>query len=368
MKSPDDYLDEIQAIRAENNAVWMRLVRLAWRVAPDEARKLSQEITENDRRITELSAAMSAEPATAVRRVILPGGGILHTWAVREAQALGLVPVVTDRDPACLCAKMSGVEFHEIDCYDVEAHLRLLERTSRVVGAFCAGAETHEAVAVLSEALGRPSNRHAARLIRNKRDQKERLLSAGIPTPAFAQSGQAIFKPTHGSGSRGVRRVASVPPRWDGGHYEEILEGPEQSVEILLHGGESIPFNVVDRHFTWVDDQPLEWGHTNPSKLPDETQFALYRLAHQTASAFGVAHGFFKIDSILVDGEPHVLECTPRLSGGFDSQVSTPLSSGRNPIRFGLQLACDLPLDWKLLERTKNESVTIIHRPHLATP
>jgi hypothetical protein len=366
MKSPDEFLDEIQAIRAENNKTWMQLVRLAWRVAPEEARKLSQEITENDKRITELSAAMSAEPAAAVRRVILPGGGILHTYAVKEAQALGLVPVVTDRDPACPCAKMPGVEFHEIDCYDVEAHLRLLLRTSHVVGAFCAGAETYEVVAALSEATGRPSHRHAASLIRNKRSQKERLIAHSIPTPQFAQQGPAIFKPTHGSGSRGVLRVESVPPRWDGGHYEEILEGPEQSVEILLHGGESIPFNIVDRRFSWVGDQPLELGHTNPSKLPKETQDALYSLAHRTASAFGIEHGFFKIDSILHHGVPHVLECTPRLSGGFDSQVSTPLSSGRNPIRFGLQLACDLPLDLKLLERTKSDSVTIIHRPHLA--
>ena len=42
---------------------------------------------------------------------------------------------------------------------------------------------------------------------------------------------------------------------------------------------------------------------------------------------------------------PKILEVTPRLSGGFDSQKTTPISSGRNFIRAAMRLSLGLPID-----------------------
>ena len=47
-------IDKIQAIRTKNNRAWMNLLRLAMRDAPEEAKKIMSEITENDRQINEL--------------------------------------------------------------------------------------------------------------------------------------------------------------------------------------------------------------------------------------------------------------------------------------------------------------------------
>jgi len=48
-------LDEIQEIRARNNVPWMNIMRLAFRVAPEGARKLMAEITDMDNQITRLT-------------------------------------------------------------------------------------------------------------------------------------------------------------------------------------------------------------------------------------------------------------------------------------------------------------------------
>lgn len=387
MRTPNEIIDEIERIRGSNNTVWMRLVRLAWELDPTTARSISSEITKNDAKILTLSTELAAHDAetlgrelaaswdsyttkSAKLRVLLPGGGILHTWAVKEALALGLIPVVTDRDPDCPCAKIPGVEFHEIDCYDEEKFAGLA-----FDAAFCGGADTHVVVARAHDILGERERRwvttETARTCKDKLLAKQALLRAGVPTARLSTGvGRAIWKPRSLSGSRGVRQVDCVnagSPEGPGENfYEEFLEGPEQSVEVLL-GPYSRAINIVDRHFVWVDDQPLEVGHTNPTRLDELTQKELYNLAYSAAAAVGAKAGFFKIDSILTKDGPKVLECTPRLSGGYDSQLSTPLSSGRNLLRYGLQLACGMEPDPKLLERTKADRVTVIHRPELAS-
>lgn len=47
-------IDDIQRIRANNNKVWMDLVRLAVRVAPAEAKAIFGRITDNDEQVSAL--------------------------------------------------------------------------------------------------------------------------------------------------------------------------------------------------------------------------------------------------------------------------------------------------------------------------
>jgi len=50
----EQLVNEIQVIRADNNKVWMNLVRLALRVAPKEAKAFFNEITDNDQKVSAL--------------------------------------------------------------------------------------------------------------------------------------------------------------------------------------------------------------------------------------------------------------------------------------------------------------------------
>jgi hypothetical protein len=47
-------IGKISEIRVANNAVWMRLLELALRAAPSEAKALVAEINENDQKVSAL--------------------------------------------------------------------------------------------------------------------------------------------------------------------------------------------------------------------------------------------------------------------------------------------------------------------------
>jgi hypothetical protein len=52
--TPEEALDKVFEIRVANNNPWKKLMKLALRVAPREARDLCIEITENDLRVSHL--------------------------------------------------------------------------------------------------------------------------------------------------------------------------------------------------------------------------------------------------------------------------------------------------------------------------
>jgi len=73
----------------------------------------------------------------------------------------------------------------------------------------------------------------------------------------------------------------------------------------------------------------------------------LFRLTEQCADAVQADFGPFKVDAIWPadSDEPYVLEATCRWSGGFDSQETTPLATGRDFLGFGLRQAAGEAID-----------------------
>lgn len=55
----DNVIDQIEEIRRRNNRLWMDLLRLALREAPEEAKRILGDITKNDRKVSELTALLS---------------------------------------------------------------------------------------------------------------------------------------------------------------------------------------------------------------------------------------------------------------------------------------------------------------------
>ena len=61
-KQIDYYLkiiDEVEKVRTKNNVNWMDVLRLAFRYAPDEAKKLMKKINLEDNKISELFEKLS---------------------------------------------------------------------------------------------------------------------------------------------------------------------------------------------------------------------------------------------------------------------------------------------------------------------
>ena len=54
-----EILNEVEEIRRENNKHWMDILRLAFEKAPYEAKKLMSQITEKDKKISELTEKLA---------------------------------------------------------------------------------------------------------------------------------------------------------------------------------------------------------------------------------------------------------------------------------------------------------------------
>lgn len=301
--------------------------------------------------------------------IIIIGGGLLQIPAVEAAHSLGLAALVTDRNPHAP-AVIRGHPRNEypvadaswaIDTYDVEAHLNTFVNPVETMGynirgVFTEGADVEVTVAAVANALGLPGiSIEAAKNCKNKIRMRECFDRVGLsPVNWISMINPYLFKPpciikpSDNCASRGTHIILdnqftdaavidaianSTDGRW---LIEELLEGPQQSVEILFDShGLCHWLNIVDRPFNGV----IELGHINPSNLPELDRIALFQLAERAAAAVGVHFGAFKCDTIWTKDGPRILECTARLSGGFDCQYTTPMATGRNFIRAAMKIA-----------------------------
>lgn len=319
------------------------------------------------------------------RAILIVCGGLLQVEAVEAAHDLGLHVVMTDArldSPAMLLAD----EPVELDIYDVEGHVRLvddLRMRHDLVGVFTEGADVEVTVAASAARAGLPGIPvESARNTKDKARMRACFDRAGIANPGWAEVSNAeeaeaaaetigyplIVKAVDNCASRGTRRVHSADELPDAvddailnstthtALVESILVGDEQSVEILFDAeGVAHRLNIVDRPFVRDGDWAIELGHVNPSTLPDEKKAQLFELTERAAEATGVAFGAFKADTIWTANGPRILEVTARLSGGFDCQKTTPLATGRNFIRAAMRLAIGQPLDSIDLTPTRHQ-------------
>ncbi len=59
MSDIDKFVDEIEFVRKKNNNVWMSLLRIAMKHAPEETKDVLNQINKNDKKITELMQGLA---------------------------------------------------------------------------------------------------------------------------------------------------------------------------------------------------------------------------------------------------------------------------------------------------------------------
>jgi len=206
------------------------------------------------------------------------------------------------------------------------------------------------AAARLADALGLPgAGVEAADVFTDKHRMRLVAAGAGIVNPAFElvddperaaafarrHGGRCVLKPTRRSGSLGVQilndpeQVAAAwaetaapedtPDATDRGLptdvlVEQVLDGREHSVELLVADGEVIFGNVTDKRVQ-PGRRPVETGHTVPSLLPGDVQRALLDAATRLAGAAGFRTGVLHSEWMVADGVPALVECAARLPG-----------------------------------------------------
>ncbi|MCM0677324.1 ATP-grasp domain-containing protein [Micromonospora phytophila] len=202
----------------------------------------------------------------------------------------------------------------------------------------------------LAAALGLPgAGPEAADIFSDKHRMRLLAADAGLTNPDFAlvdspdeatafarrHGGRCVLKPTRRSGSLGVQLITDpgqVAQAWAGTAspeeppeatgrglptgvlVEELVDGREHSVELLVVDGEVCFGNVTDKRVL-PGRSPVETGHTVPTALPEATRRELLDVATRLATAADFRTGTLHSEWIISAGGPTLVECAARLPG-----------------------------------------------------
>lgn len=349
---------------------------------------------------------MSKSMSNKSPAVWLVAGGPMQRLAAEKIRERGYATIVSDGSSECALRPLAD-KFLQLDTFDIEGHIRAADEICArydVRAVFTAGADCHETVARLAQHLCLPGiDPEISHLCRFKDETRKVLTKAGVPQPALSVArtyeegviaarniGYPVaLKATDNSGSRGFSRIGTEKDFSETAFARALENGTtgsviveellvpepgviaEQSVETVWYDGHMRWLNWVDRLFRkdfafvshpWTaKDDPyhstswaIELAHFNPAEHKETLRAEIESLILSAGKAIGMhtqkGGHILKADIMLTTKGPIILELTPRLSGGWDSALSTP-TRGADFIGGALGLALGEQLDDAYFER-----------------
>jgi biotin carboxylase len=302
------------------------------------------------------------------RCLLILGGGTMQLPAIDEARTLGLTVHVADGNAACPGSSRCD-EFHHVDLRDRDGLLACGREISGLAGVFTAGTDFSSSVAWVAEHLGLPGIPYETSLdCTDKGRMRRTLAAAGVRVPAFRilREGDetasidlelpVVVKPADNMGARGVRLVEGPDELSEAiaaaqglstrrtAIVEERIPGREYSLDAIVVDGRIQVTGIAERHIhfpPWF----VELGHTIPADLSETERELLEDGFRRGITALGISRGAAKGDLFLEHradwDEPRVTigEIAARLSGGYMSGWTYPLSSGVSPTRAAILVA-----------------------------
>jgi len=293
------------------------------------------------------------------------GAGPMQVPAIRIARQMGLATLVTDYNaeaPGLALADLPVV----MSTKDIEGSVRIARQYAHTLkGVITVGTDASLTVAAVAGAIGLPGIHYeAAENSTHKLKMRTVLRAAGVAVPDFGgvwtiDEARAcatrigypvVVKPVDNMGARGVLRVdnpTALEPAFRHAKscstsgeviVENFMDGPELSIDALVWESEIITAGIADRIIA-LPPHFIELGHTMPSRLPAETQSAALELLRRAVRALGITSGAAKGDVKVTPAGPMIGECAARLSGGWMSSHTYPLSTGYSMIRGAIEIA-----------------------------
>lgn len=224
--------------------------------------------------------------------------------------------------------------------------------------------------------LGLPTTSPAAlALCRDKGLMREALAAAGLSQPSYAVLDDprevpaavrsiglpCVVKPPDASGSSDVLLCSTVneavkhattilaattnvrgQPTAGKVLVESYVDGPEFSVEMLMHDGVPTCLGTTRKHLT----QPphfVEQMHVFPADLPDPVASAVVELAAAALAKCGVRLGVVHVEVKLDGAVPVMVEINARPAGGMIPELIR-LATGLDLVEQHLRCATGLPV------------------------
>ena len=295
-------------------------------------------------------------PARRPRLLVL-GAGPAQLGLLAAARRRGLHVIAADRDPQAI--GFEHADERAVISTDDEPALERLARAREIDGVISPGSDWAVGVAArIAERLGvvHPIDAATAGLATSKARQRERFAGAGVPQPRVVPAGDrpslpCVVKPADQQGQRGLSIVreqgelaaavaAAVEVSRGGGYLvEELVEGPEITVNAVSVDGAFVPLAVTDRLTAEPPAYGVALAHVWPSASDTAAAVAA---AGAAAEALGVRNGPTYTQIRLGADGPRVMELAARLGGGHDAEL-VEAATGVPLNDFALDFALGLP-------------------------
>jgi biotin carboxylase len=272
-------------------------------------------------------------------RLLVLGAGPAQLGLLEAARERGLFTIVVDRDPGAPGFALAGRR--AIVSTEDERGIERLAQAERIDGVIAPGIDWPVGIAGRVAArlgIAHPLEPAAAGLSVSKARQRERLGEAGVPQPRWRLVTEleqglpvpCVVKAPDRQGQRGLSVVrderdleaaiaAAVEASRSGSALvEELVEGPEVTVNAFSVDREFVPLTVTDR----LTAEPPAFGvalaHVWPSRADHG---AAEKVAGDAVAALGIRSGpTYTQVRIDADG-PRVMEVAARLGGGHDAEL-----------------------------------------------
>jgi biotin carboxylase len=278
--------------------------------------------------------------ASRNKRLLVLGAGPAQLGLLQAARRRGLFVIALDRDPAA-----PGFEFADrraVVSTEDEPAIGMLAAAEELNGVIAPGIDWPVAIAARVAArlgLPHPLSPETAALAVSKQRQRQRLEEHGVPQPRWRVVTEApndlqlpvVVKPPDRQGQKGLTLVreperlavaiatAVTASRTNVAQVEELVDGPEVTVNAFSTGGVFHPLTVTDR-LTASDEAAfgVALAHAWPSE--HDTDGAI-EVARAAVTALGIENGPTYTQVVLGPDGPKVMELAARLGGGHDAEL-----------------------------------------------
>ena len=300
-----------------------------------------------------------------MKRLMIVGASVLQLPAILKAKEMGLYVGVADFNLQAVGIQYAD-EFFNASTMDEDAVLRAAEEF-RPDGIMTLATDMPmRGVSKASDKLHLHSISYATSF---KATDKYEMIKAfkayGVPSPWYfdvdsyedlkALEGKVTFpciiKPTDNAGSHGVAKVYDFEELLANYEYshscsrhgkvivEEYLDGPEVSVEVMVVKGKVNILQITDKITTGAPHF-VEMGHTQPSRLPDDTQRQIREVAEAACKSLGLDKGPAHVEMKVTSARgPVMIELGARMGGDNITTHLVPLSTGIDMVKATINVA-----------------------------
>ena len=300
-----------------------------------------------------------------MKKVLILGASILQLPAILKAKELGYYVGAVDYNPAAIGIAHAD-EYFNTSTIDIDGVVQIAKAFKPDGIMTLATDMPIRAVARACEICGLPGISYDTAVRATDKGEMIKAFDAnGVEHPWYyiaddrkvfesivdKVSFPCVMKPTDNAGSRGV--VLCHGPEELKQEYDYSC-GESRSgaviIEEYLRGPEfSVEVMVIDGepHVLQITDKMttgaphfVEMGHSQPSKQPESVQTRIKDLACRAVKAVGINIGPAHVEMILTGAGPKMVELGARMGGDCITSHLVPLSTGIDMVGAAIRLAC----------------------------